>query len=73
MKKQKNEVMEMLILIVQIGITMMVPIFMCTLAGAWVGERLQMKWISVAAFFVGAAAGFRNVYRLVKKYLKEEE
>lgn len=72
MKRQKNEVLDMLILILQIGITMLVPIFMCTLAGAWFGARFHMKWIAVVAFFLGAAAGFRNVYRLVKKYLREE-
>lgn len=73
MKKERNEVLDMLILIFQIGITMLVPIFMCTLAGTWIGERFHMKWIAVVAFFVGAAAGFQNVYRLVKRYLKEEK
>ena len=70
MKRRRNGVMEMLILISQIGITMLVPILMCTILGGFIGNRFDVEWISVVAFFIGAVAGFQNVYRLVKKYLK---
>ena len=63
----------MLVLIGQIGITMLVPILMCTVLGAFIGNRFQMEWISVIAFFIGCVAGFQNVYRLVKKYLKNKK
>lgn len=72
-KKERNEVAEMLVLILQISITMLVPILLCTWLGTIAGNFFQVKWIAVAAFFAGAAAGFQNVYRLVKKYLKEEK
>lgn len=72
-KKERNEVGEMLVLILQISITMLVPICLCTILGAAAGNHFQMKWLAVAAFFMGAAAGFQNVYRLVKKYLRDEK
>lgn len=72
-KKERNEVAEMLVLILQISITMLVPICACTFLGAAAGNYFQARWIAVAAFVMGAAAGFQNVYRLVRKYLKDEK
>ena len=73
MRKSENQVMEMLVLIGQIGITMLVPILMCTVLGAFIGAHFKIAWISVVAFFIGAVAGFQNVYRLIKKYLKNKK
>ncbi len=73
MRKKKNPVLEMVILISQIGITMLVPIIMCTLLGTYLGDHYNIRWIAVAGFIVGAIAGFQNVYHLVKKYLKDEK
>lgn len=70
MKKENQEVVNTLILILQIGITMIVPIMLCTLGGAWLDGRLHTKWIGVVGFILGAIAGFQNVYRLVKRYFK---
>lgn len=72
-KQERNEVMEMLVLIVQISITMLAPILLATLAGVYAGNYFHARWIPVAAFVMGAAAGFQNVYRLVKKYLRDDK
>jgi F0F1-type ATP synthase assembly protein I len=72
-EKKQNEVADMLVLIVQIGITMIVPIIMCTVGGAWLDGRIGTKYIGVIGFVLGAIAGFQNVYRLVKKYLKDSK
>ena len=71
MKKESNEVANTLVLIVQIGVTMLVPILMCSIGGAWLDHKLQTRWIGVLGFILGTIAGFQNVYRLVRKYLKE--
>lgn len=73
MKDENKEVMDMLVLILQIGITMLVPILLCTLGGAWLDGRLGVKYIGLLGFVLGALAGFRNVYRLVRKYLKDQK
>ncbi len=71
--KKHNEVFEMLSLIMQLGISMLVPILMCTLFGVWPGRRFDMNWIPVVGFVIGAAAGMESVYKIVKKYLKNRE
>ena len=70
-KKESNEVANALVLIVQIGVTMLVPILLCAIGGAWLDHKLGTRWISVLGVILGAIAGFQNVYRLVKKYLKD--
>ncbi len=73
MKKENKEVAEMLVLILQIGITMLVPILLCTLGGAWLDAKFNMKFLGLLGFVLGSAAGFQNVYRLVRKYLKDKK
>lgn len=70
MKKENREIANALILILQISITMLVPILLCSLGGAWLDGKLGTKWIGVVGFILGAIAGFQNVYRLVKRYFK---
>lgn len=71
MKKKKNdrEVWNALVMVLQFGINMIVPILMCTLFGAWLGEKTGHTWIAVPLFFVGALAGFNNVYKMAKKLI----
>ena len=61
MKKENREIANALILILQISITMLVPILLCSLGGAWLDGKLGTKWIGVVGFILGAIAGFQNV------------
>ena len=65
--------MESLALVMQLGISMIVPIVFCTLFGVWIGERLDMSWIPIIGFLIGALAGVESVYKIVKKYLKKDD
>ena len=38
-RDNKKEVMNALIMVFQFGINMIVPIFLCTLAGVWIGKK----------------------------------
>jgi len=65
-----NDVSKGLGLAMRLGIQMVTP----TLVGAGVGYLLDFylgtkPWIMVVGLFLGGAAGFRDVYRLVKKDL----
>ena len=71
MRKESNEVANTLVLIVQIGVTMLVPILMCSIGGAWLDHKFQTRWIGVLGFILGTIAGFQNVYRLVRKEEQE--
>lgn len=65
--KDSNKIFQSLTLILQFGLNMIVPIFLCTLAGAWIGKKYDMLWITVPFFIVGALSGFTSVYKMAKK------
>lgn len=74
MKKGDNRlIVDALIMVLQFGINMIVPILMCTLAGAWIGQKTGITWLAVPMFFIGAFAGFNNVYKMAKKLINEAD
>ena len=73
LNKKKNDIGEMLVLIMQIGISMIVPIALMVALSVFIVNKTGIKWISVILFIIGALAGFRNVYNLVKKHLQKEK
>ena len=66
MKWDKN-IFRYLTLITQFGIYMLVPIFLCAFAGMYLDKRLGTSFLVVVFFFIGALAGFRNIYLLAAK------
>ena len=66
MKYNKN-VYRALIMISQFGINMLVPIFICSFAGMFLDWKFGTSFWMVVLFFVGALAGFTNVFRFAKK------
>lgn len=70
---KKNNVFQSLVLVTQFGITMLVPILLCTLIGAYIGEKFSMPIITVPLFLIGALAGFRNVYIMAKKTYEDKD
>jgi len=65
--KYKKSVYRSLALITQFGINMLVPIFLCTMIGVYIGEKYSINWITIPLFAVGALAGFRNIFIMAKK------
>ena len=51
----------------QFTINMLVPIFLCSAAGYLLDKKLETSYLFVLLFFVGALAGFRNVFILAKR------
>ncbi len=56
-----------LTLITQFAITMLVPIALMFAAGYWLDEKLGTSFFTVVFFFIGALAGFGNVFRLARQ------
>ncbi len=54
-------------MITQFGVNMLVPIFLCSFAGMYIDRKLGTSVWTVALFFIGALAGFTNVFRFAKK------
>lgn len=72
-KKYKKSVYQSLAVISQFGINMLVPIFLCSFAGLFLDRKLGTAFCFVLLFFVGALAGFRNIYILAKKIYEGED
>ena len=64
--KYKKEVYRSLALIMQFGINMIVPILLCTFLGVFLDRLFDTSFITVILFFLGAIAGFRNIYIFAK-------
>lgn len=65
--------MRSLTAISQFGINMMVPIGMCSVLGYGLDQWLGTGFFIILFFFVGALAGFRNIYIFARRIYDEEE
>lgn len=65
--KYNKTVWQALTMITQFGVNMLVPIFLCSFAGMYLDRWLGTSVWMVALFFVGALAGFTNVFRFAKR------
>lgn len=70
---KRNKIVRSFMMISQIGISMLVPIFLCLFFGVKLNE-----WLDTVAFvpiflFLGIAAAFRNVYYLTKNFYAKDK
>lgn len=70
--KYDKSVYRSLTLITQFGINMLVPIFLCTIAGVFIGKKFSVEWIVIPLFLIGALAGFRNIFIMAKEIYSSE-
>ena len=55
-----------------IGISMALAIFGCFFLGTWVDRKLGTEpYFTLIFLLIGIAAGFRNIYVLMKRYFKD--
>ncbi|MDD3368630.1 MAG: AtpZ/AtpI family protein [Lachnospiraceae bacterium] len=72
--KYQNNVYQSFTMIMQFGFNMIVPICLCSFAGIWLDNKFGTSFWTVVLFFIGALAGFRNIYIMAKKiYSKKGE
>lgn len=60
-------VFQSLALLTQFAITMLVPIALMFALGYWLDQTLGTSFLTVVFFFIGALAGFRNVFKLARR------
>lgn len=70
--KHRKSVYTTFALISQLGISMIVPVFLCVFIGMKLEEKLQLP-LTIPFIILGILAGFRNVYALVKQAAKTIE
>ena len=68
-----NSVYKALTFFSQFTINMLVPIFMCSLAGWAIDKWLGTSFFVIILFFIGALAGFRNIFILAKRVYGSEK
>ena len=55
-----------------IGISMALAIFGCFFLGTWLDRKLGTEpYFTLLFLLIGIAAGFRNIYVLMKRYFKD--
>ena len=73
MKKEDRQVWEAMTMVFQFGLNMLVPIFLCTMLGVLVSEKIRVSWIVIIFFFVGALAGYTNIFKMAKRLMKDDK
>ncbi len=72
-QKERQSTFRMLTLITQFGINMLVPIFLCFFVGYYLDKKLGTSYLMIIFFFIGALAGFRNIYIFARRMTKDDE
>ena len=72
MKKENRQIMKAISLVLQLALTMMVPIFLCLFAGIWLDRRFGTGYIVIIMLVLGILAGFRNAYYMVVGFTKDD-
>jgi ATP synthase protein I len=67
---QRKEIVRSLMLVSHLGVTVMVPIFLCVIIGIFIDKRFGTSTL-IWLLFLGIAAGMRNAYILIKGVLDE--
>ena len=72
MDKQNRKILQSFTMILQIGISMMVPIFLCADIGWWLDRQFHTQIWFLIMLFMGIGAAFRNVYILTRSFYSED-
>ena len=73
-KNEKKGIVYGLMLITQVGISMIVPILLCLFIGLWIMKYINNPLVVLFAIIFGMIVGFRNIYVMVMSiYGKDKE
>lgn len=72
MKKSDKTVLQALTMISQVGITMLVPIFLCVYVGLKLDDWFGTEYLFIIFVLFGVLAAFRNVYLLMRKFYAKD-
>lgn len=70
--KYNRDVHQALAMLMQCSINMLVPIFICLFVGMFLDDKLNTNFIAIILFFLGAAAGFRNIIIMARAIYEEK-
>ena len=67
-----KKVLRSLVMITQIGISMMVPLFLCAGIGYWINGQFGIVAAFAILLCLGAGAAFRNLFVLTKTFYAKD-
>ncbi len=70
--KYNRTVFQALAMIGQFGINILVPVGACSFVGGVLDRWLGTSFLVIILFFVGAVAGFWNIYRFSRKIFEKQ-
>ncbi|MCB7305772.1 AtpZ/AtpI family protein [Bariatricus massiliensis] len=70
--KYKGSVFRTFALISQLGISILVPVLLCTFFGSWLEKKVSFP-VFVPLVIIGVLAGMRNAYYLVRHANEDPE
>lgn len=69
--RQRRNAYQNLMLITQLGINVIVPVFLCLFIGIWLDERFS-TYFTIPLLFLGFLAGGRNAYIMARNSIKSD-
>lgn len=66
MKKNKNEIIQALAMVMQLGLSMLAPVVLCAFVGSWLDNHFGWS-ITAVLLILGVMAGARNTWLLLKQ------
>lgn len=70
---KNSKVVRCFMMVSQISISMMVPIFLCLFFGVKLNEWTETMYFVPVFLFLGIGAAFRNVYYLTKNFYAKDK
>lgn len=67
-----KKVLKSFAMISQVGISMMVPIFLCGVFGCWLNSLFHQELLFLLLMVIGVGAAFRNLYILTKGFYADD-
>lgn len=72
MKKSSIKVGKSLSMILQLGLSVLVPIFLCVWVGIKLDAYLDTRYWTILLMVLGMMAAFRNVYLMVRTFYRKD-
>ncbi len=73
MKKNNKAVFKGIAMITQIGISIMVPVFLCLFLGKWLDSLFHTSFITILFLLLGFVVAFRNVYLMTRTFYAKDQ
>ena len=70
--KDKHGIGQAIVMITQLSINMLVPVFMCLFIGIWLDKQLGTGWLTLVFLILGIMASISSMFITLKTLLKGE-